>query len=147
MKPKVALVKDGFLPPGSENKRGRLSGAAKTRLSELASQGWSIEGYSKAEPKPEPKPKAERKTAKPKSDESGGIFEIPDIVRDETSWQASYQMGGKTIEVGMREVCNSCSNSFTHCYCPVTLFNGAGGREVVIDFKPLKNPLPRKKWW
>lgn len=46
IKPKVALVKDGFLPAGSENKRGRLSAAAIERCKELAAAGMQIEGYS-----------------------------------------------------------------------------------------------------
>lgn len=52
MKPKVALVKDGFLPAGSENKRGRLSGAAIERLKELAAAGQKIEGYSVSQSAP-----------------------------------------------------------------------------------------------
>jgi hypothetical protein len=51
MKPKVALVKSGFLPAGSENKRGRLSAAAIAECVRLvAEEDYVIEGYVSSKP-------------------------------------------------------------------------------------------------
>jgi hypothetical protein len=111
MKPKEALVKDGFLPPGSENIRGRMSKDAIARCEQLASQGWQIDGFQVKKSSDTAAPvEVERVKVDPTS-----IPDVPDQTRPEQSWTAHTSEG----EVGMRTVCNVCRNSLTYCFCPV----------------------------
>lgn len=144
MKPKVALVKDGFLPAGSENKRGRLSGEAKSRLAELASQGWQIEGYSDAPVSPA-KPTASTPKREPAA-ESTGVVDVPEPYRDENSVEAFYMDGDRAMPVGMRHVCNTCGSSLTHCPCPTPKIWHGSNVEFLVEFKSRTKPLS-KKWW
>lgn len=140
MKPKHALVKDGFLPAGSENTRGRLSGAAIERCKELAAQGWEIEGYVTSKSKsPDAAPTVEKVKVQ------AGVKEVADIgpmLRDESYWTAYANVNGKTQTVGMRTVCNNCHNSLTYCPCksPVVNFGHLSGVDTdctaVVNFKP-----------
>jgi hypothetical protein len=130
MKPKVALVKDGFLPAGSENVRGRLSAAAIERCMELASQGWDIEGYeakgSVAEGDREVK-----KVAAPVGEKV-----IHDIVyRFPLDTPATAVHGGKTIQVSMRSACGNCRVSLVCCTCGMPNIvrpDGTGSMPVTI---------------
>lgn len=136
MKPKVALVKDGFLPEGSENKRGRLSGEAIERCKALAAQGWAIDGYSVSEESTPTAPVVEKVKADPNA-----VADVPDQSRSETDWQAHTDTG----KVGMRTVCNVCRNSLTYCWCPHPVVWVDAGVESVVEFKPRTTPIPR--WW
>lgn len=127
MKPKEALVKDGFLPKGSENKRGRLAAPAIERLKTLAGQGWDIEGYSVSKPVNEG-PVEVKKVAS----DSSRVLDVPDEIRNENEWTATVE--GKRI--GMREVCRRCSNSFTYCWCEKPLYFVDIDRLGVVVFKP-----------
>jgi hypothetical protein len=113
MKPKAALVKDGFVEgdhtwsPGDENKRGRLSGVAKARLAELAASGWQIDDLSVGQ-----SPTGEVTVTKIKTDPNA-VVEIPNPTRDEkalTAWVG-------TQKIGMRTVDNNCRRSLTYCPC------------------------------
>lgn len=138
IKPKVALVRDGFLPAGSENKRGRLSGAAIDRLKELAGKGWDIEGYtvSKSSDSTAP-PKVEKVSVDPNR-----LVDVPDESRPEESWRAFTSEG----EVGMRTVCNLCHSSLTYCHCPHPRVWLDFQTEGVVYFKPRTSPVPNKRW-
>jgi hypothetical protein len=113
MKPKAALVKDGFVEgdhtwsPGDENQRGRLSKAAKTRLDELAALGWQIDDLSVGQSST-----GEVTVTKVKSDPNA-VVDIPSPTRDESALQAF----SGTIKIGMRTVCNNCRRSLTYCPC------------------------------
>lgn len=111
MKPKVALVKDGFLPAGSENKRGRLSADAIERCKVLVSQGWDIEGYSVSR---ESSGVTSAEVAKVARVDSSSVSEIPNPTRDESAMTAWVG----TKHIGMRTVCNNCRRSLTYCLCP-----------------------------
>lgn len=119
MKPKEALVKDGFLPPGSENKRGRLSGAGIARCEELAAMGWSIEGFAA---------KASSDTSKPVTVERvktdpNRLVDVPDALRSDKDWSLVRKSDMKPIHaVGMRNVCQGCGSSFTYCPCSQPTF-------------------------
>lgn len=139
MKPKVALVKDGFLPAGSENVRGRLSGAAIERCKQLAAQGWDIEGYSVS--------KSTDSTTAPVVEKvkaiDAGIVEIPNEYRAEANWTAHTTEG----EIGMRTVCNVCGASLNYCGCLHPKVWVDFDREGVVYFKPRTNSLvPGKRW-
>lgn len=142
MKPKDALVKDGFLPKGSENKRGRLSRDAIERCKTLASQGWDIEGYAVSQSTgPVGTPATVTKTKV-----ETGVKVIADIgnpTRDET--QVIAKVNGKTV--GMRDVC-TCGNSFTYCWCenPTAWVDGTGPYPVTFHSRPATAPLPNKFW-
>lgn len=129
MKPKVALVKDGFLPPGSENVRGRLSGKAIERCEALAAQGWDIDGYQVS--------KTSNSTApvvlKVKTD-SNTIADVPEPTRFESDWTAWV---GKQ-PIGMRTVCNNCRCSLTYCPCESPRVWLDHETQGVVYFKPLK---------
>lgn len=138
MKPKVALVKDGFLPPGSENQRGRLSGAAISRLKELAAKGWTIEGYSVTKPTTS----AENAKVEKVAVDPNRIQETPPESRPEKDWQGFTTEG----EVGMRTVCNTCRASLTYCPCQFPRVWLDCDTEAVVTFKPRTSPLPNKRW-
>lgn len=108
MKPKEALVKDGFLPPDASG-RGRLSKDADARCKELAAQGWQIDGYSVAKSADTSKPDT---VVKVKTDPNS-VSEIPNPTRDE---KALVAYSGN-IKIGMRTVCNNCRRSLTYCPC------------------------------
>lgn len=128
MKPKIALVKDGFLPPGSENVRGRLSAAAIDRLKELASQGWNIDGYSVS--KSEDSVTVERVASNPNE-----VAEPRPEIRSEKEWRVVTSRK----HTGMRNCCATCGASYTHCPCPQpTAWVDYATREVV-SFKPVRN--------
>lgn len=138
MKPKAALVKDGFLPAGSELKRGRLSADAINRCKELASQGWQIDGY-------EVSSTANTEPVVNKVKVATGAKEIADIgepFRHEDAWTAHSTMG----EVGMRTVCNNCRCSLTYCPCPHPVVNLDHETVGVVVFKSRTVPLPAKRW-
>jgi len=126
MKPKAALVKDGFLPPGSENVRGRLSGAAISRCEELAAKGWKIDGFMASSQTKTvvrvPKPDPER------------VFDIPDETRNESYWRAFAGDG----EIGMRTVCLRCNSSLTYCPCPSPVVWLDFQTQGTVTFKPRK---------
>lgn len=109
MKPKEALVKDGFLPKGSENTRGRMSRDAIARCEELASKGWQIDGFSVTKSSDNSKPDT---VARIKTDPNS-VAEIPNPTRDESAMNAY----SGTVKVGMRTVCNNCRRSLTYCLC------------------------------
>ena len=127
MKPKVALVKDGFLPPGSENVRGRLSLAAIERLKELAAAGWNIDGYTVSVTK--------AKVSVSKEPTGDFVADIPEESRSEFDWQAFA--GSK--EVGMRTCCNICRASLTYCRCERPRVWLDFNRESMVVFKPRKH--------
>lgn len=126
MKPKEALVKDGFLPKGSENKRGRISVAAIERCKELAAQGWAIDGYSVSTATDSTVTVA-KVTVDPNA-----VAEIPNPTRDETAMTA--HVGDVTI--GMRTVCNTCRRSLTYCPCPQPRVWVDHTREGLVYFQP-----------
>lgn len=139
MKPKHALVKDGFLPAGSENKRGRLSLDAINRLKELAGSGWDIDGYSVSKPTTSTGPVKVEKT---KASDSSRVLDVPDEHRAEELWTAHTSEG----EVGMRTVCNTCKCSLTYCWCPSPRVWIDHTQEGVVYFKPRTRPLANKRW-
>lgn len=139
MKPKVALVKDGFLPAGSENVRGRLSAAAIERCKELAAKGWDIDGYTVSKSTAaEDKPVVEKVKHDPNR-----IPDVPDQIRDENDWKAIRYFEGKPVEVGMRTVCNVCRSSLTYCPCEKPRVWVDYQDEAVVYFKPRTKPLPK----
>lgn len=130
MKPKDALVKDGFLPAGSENKRGRLSGAAIERCKELAASGWQIDGYSVSQSANTSEP---AKVEKVKNDPNR-VFDVPDQTRPESSWTAWVGI----VPIGMRTVCNNCRCSLTYCPCESPRVWLDHETQGVVNFKPVK---------
>lgn len=112
MKPKVALVKDGFLPAGSENVRGRLSGAAIQRCMELAAEGWDIEGYAAKGSVAE----GNREVAKVAAPVGEKV--IADIVyRFPLDTPATAEYDGHKVSVSMKEACGNCRVSLVCCSC------------------------------
>lgn len=103
MRPKDALIKDGF--PGVTAGRGRLSAAAKSRLQELANQGWSIDGYSSGKAVAEVRAKV---AADPKVVQEFTIFWSVDEYR-------AVETDGKVRS--MAEVCRNCHVSLVQCHC------------------------------
>jgi hypothetical protein len=129
LKPKDALVKDGFLPPGSEKQRGRLSGAAIDRCKELAGQGWDIEGYSVTVSSDST---AATVVQKVKADPNA-VVDIPNPTRDETAMTA----WAGDVNVGMRKVCNNCRRSLTYCPCPQPRVWVDHETQAVVHFRQL----------
>lgn len=128
LKPKVALVKDGFLPEGSENVRGRLSADAINRCKELASQGWDIDGYVVSKSSD-----STPSTVSKVKHDPNVIPDVPDATRPESSWTAWVG----TLSVGMRTVCNNCRCSLTYCHCESPLVWLDHNDQGVVHFKPV----------
>lgn len=118
MKPKEALVKDGFLPKGSENTRGRLSLAAKARIAELKAAGWDIEDGTGPVARKTEAVKTTGKT-EPKSTKTyTGIVDVPEPAREKGTFTALSQTG-KSPMSGDLSVCVNpgCNSSLTYCRC------------------------------
>lgn len=139
MKPKAALVKDGFLPKGSENKRGRMSAAGIERCQYLVDhEGYTIEGFAKSSNAG--KPAAE--TAKPEivrvKTDANRLLDVPDALRSDKDWTLVRKDTGKPIHaVGMRNVCQGCGSSFTYCPCRQPSFLDNTGI-VPVEFRMKK---------
>lgn len=140
MKPKVALVKSGFLPAGSENKRGRLSADAIAECKRLvAEEGYKIEGY---EVSSTPASEKDAPVVQKKSVDPNRILDVPDEARSEDAWEAHTSEG----PVGMRTVCNTCHSSLTYCHCAPPMVWVAYDRAAAVYFKPRTRPLNHRKW-
>lgn len=138
MKPKQALVKDGFLPKGSENKRGRLSGAGIERCQYLVDhEGYTIEGFAKSSNAGKPvdaSSDAKPEIVRVKSDPNR-LVDVPDALRSDKDWTLVRKSDGKSIHaVGMRNVCQGCGSSFTYCPCSVPTFLDNTG-VVQVEFR------------
>lgn len=142
MKPKAALVKAGFTEgdhtwsPGDENKRGRLSLAAKTECERLAASGWDIEGFKVTAATATAPATVERV---PVTNGAQTIADIPDNpLRDDRVLKAiAYDKDGNPANVGMRKVCNICGSSLTYCGCPQPLVWVDFDHESVVNFKSI----------
>lgn len=146
MKPKVALVKSGFLPPGSENVRGRMSAAAIAECERLVrEEGYQIQGFTLSKPTASADKSSEAKVERVSTDPNA-IIEIPEETRPESSWVAYYYHDGKAVEVGMRTVCNLCRASLTYCHCDMPRVWLDHKSEGVVRFKERTSPLPNRKW-
>lgn len=128
MKPKVALVKDGFLPPGSENKRGRLSRAAIERLEQLAASGVKIDGYNVSQTSDPDVPMVE------KTRDPNAIAELPPELHPESEYRAFTG----TVERGMRTVCNCHTASLIYCPSESPRIWVDFDREGVVVFRQRK---------
>jgi hypothetical protein len=133
MKPKAALVKDGFLPPGSEKARGRMSAAGIKRCEELAAKGWLIEGFAIGKPSADTSKPVTVERVKP---EAGRMLDVPDMRRSEEEWSASVMVDGKSRPVGFRTVCNGCGNSLGWCYEESSRVWVDHNHEAVVRFTP-----------
>ena len=126
MKPKVALVKAGFLPAGSENVRGRLSGEAIAKCKALAAEGWDIEGYTVSQSSTPTAPVVE------KTPVANGEKVIHDIVmRFPLDTPAHAFIDGKRVKVSMREACGNCRVSLVCCTCGAPSVVRPDGRGVM----------------
>lgn len=139
MRPKEWLVKNGHLPAGSENARGRISAANIELLKAAVAGGVSIEGYSVSVPKSSNStPKVERVAV------SSGVTENPEETVPE---RYNVAMVGDTV-IGNRTVCNVCHRSlnFHICESPTVMYNGAPS---VVRFKSRKDPESYRpnRWW
>jgi hypothetical protein len=139
MRPKAALVKDGFTEPtgkkwvtGDEDKRGRLSLAAHKRLSELKAKGWVIDNGAPVKPvKDTPVTKKSRTV---KQDVTGVVDHRPEV-RDPKTYRAVTASG---VDVGAKYVCNACHSSFNFCLCPEPRAWAEYDREETVYFQPVK---------
>lgn len=129
LKPKVALVKDGFLPAGSENKRGRLSLAAIERLKVLAANGVAIEGYSVSKPSDST---AAPVVTRVKHDPNV----IAELIPQTRGEDLIPMVNGKVWPIGIKGCCNTCKVSLTHCPCPSPKVWLDFQTEAVVTFKP-----------
>ncbi len=115
MKPKHALVKDGFLPKGSENQRGRLSKAAIERCKVLVSEGWNIEGYSVSDT---PAPVSVSAPAAPKVVKAEAPANVKQVLDFSVIYERdAYKAVAANGVYGMAEVCNNCRVSLVQCHC------------------------------
>lgn len=119
MKPKVALVKDGFLPAGSENTRGRMSKAMIARCEYLVSEkNWDIDGFVKSTVRPKSETeKSEPEVKRVAVTNEKVIADLPPETHNENEYQPFVHVDGKAQKVGKRTVCTTCGNSLTHCWC------------------------------
>ena len=139
MKPKQALVKDGFLPAGSENKRGRMSGAGIERCQYLVDhEGYTIEGFAKSSAAGKPAVESAKPEIVRVKTDPNRLVDVPDALRSDKDWTLIRSSDKKAIHaVGMRNVCQGCGNSFTYCPCRVPTFLDNTGI-VPVEFRMKK---------
>jgi hypothetical protein len=137
MRPKEWLVKNGHLPAGSENARGRLSRENIERIEAAVAAGANIEGYSRTAA-------SEAKPAKVERTESTMLGETPQETVPEKYNVAL--VGDKVI--GNRTVCDVCKRSlnFHICDSPTVMYKGTPS---VVRFKSRPNPETYRpnRWW
>lgn len=139
LKPKAALVKSGFLPPGSENKRGRMSAAAIAECERLVrDEGYSIEGFAVGKALPEATAPREVTRSKPVAG-AQTIADIGPVMRDEKALDAYAVIGGKNVHIGMRTVDNTCGNSLTYCGCQHPRVNHLDSDDSVAVYFKTRN--------
>jgi hypothetical protein len=139
MKKKEWLVKNGHLPKGSENVRGRLSAAHVALIEAAVANGEHIEGYQVSKPTASvDKPAVV--AVKPSSGTT--IADIGEPTFPENQWRAF--VGGN--EIGMRTVCDNCHCSIVYCRdnSPAVMYNGD---RALVTLKPRNDPNWRPRWW
>ena len=140
MRPKEWLVKNGHLPEGSENARGRLSRENIARIEAAVAAGANIEGYSRQGVASTVEPPKVTKTTVA----AEGIGETPQETVPE-KYNVAY-VGNQVI--GNRTVCDNCHRSlnFHICGSPKVMYNGVPS---VVEFKSRPNPEAYRpnRWW
>lgn len=139
MKPKAALVKDGFLPPNASG-RGRMSAPMIERCQYLVDhEGYTIDGFAKSSASGkaiDASASAKPEIVRVKTDPNR-LVDVPDMRRDERDWTAHVTVDGKSREIGFRTVDNGCGSSLGWCYCPTSRV-WVNNSEHVVTFKPQK---------
>jgi hypothetical protein len=139
MKPKQALVKDGFLPKGSENGRGRLSVKGAERCQYLVDhEGYTIDGFAKSSASGKPAVESAKPEIVRVKTDPNRLVDVPDALRSDKDWTLVRKSDGKPIHaVGMRNICEGCGSSFTYCPCRVPTFLDNTG-PVPVEFRMKK---------
>lgn len=127
MKPKQYLMSIGAI---TEITRGRLSREHIEMCKEAAARGVQIEGYSVNDSGTKPV------VVKEKPRDHNAVLDVPDAVRDENEWNAFLSTPTGPVLIGMKDVCNACSNSFTYCRCEKPRRWVDHETEGVVVFKP-----------
>lgn len=142
MKPKEWLLKEGHI---KEITRGRMSRESIALIEDAVRNGAKIDGFSVSTAPVDSKEPA--KVEKVATDPNR-ILEIPDSpFRDESTWEAYGNIGGKVAPIGMRTVEETCGNSLTYCACrnPMVRHLDSDG-PVLVNFKARTKPLSNKRW-
>lgn len=150
IRPKEWLVKNGHLPAGSENARGRISRENIALIEAAVASGVDILGYSRSGPAStvEP-PKVERAAAQPATVVADiGDPTHPELERREGGLYLREAFAG-TVNVGMRTVCNNCKRSLTYCLCESPKVWVDHSTESVVNFRTRKVPDDYRvnRWW
>jgi hypothetical protein len=145
MRPKEWLVKNGHLPAGSENARGRISRENIALIQEAVAKGASIDGYLRTAVASEVQPAVVERVTPASGGNSGVDGETP----QETVPEKYNRAFVGDHEVGMRTVCDVCRRSlnFHLCDSPKVMDNGVSS---VVVFKARKNPesyRPNERWY
>ena len=136
MKPKAALVKDGFLPPDAVG-RGRMSRAMIERCQYLVdNENYNIEGFAKSSNAGKPALETAKPVINRVKTDPNRLVDVPDMRRDERMWTATVKVDGKDREIGFRTVCNGCGSSLGWCYEETSRVWVDSDREAVVNFKP-----------
>jgi hypothetical protein len=140
VRPKEWLHANGHIE--NPNQRGRLSAEHKALIEAAVRQGVKIDGYAVSAKPAEGAEVAVEKV----SVDANRIYDIPDETRPETSWTAHVYIGGDKHAVGMRTVCELCSNSLTYCHCrgPVV---SVGNETYLVMFAARPAGDRINKWW
>ncbi len=133
-------MKNGHLPTGSENARGRLSRANIELIEAAVAGGARIEGYGTVTTLSSAPAKVERVAA------TTAIADIGEPTRPEKYFRAFVG----TQEIGTRTVCANewCRSSLTYCKCDSPQVWVDTDVRAVVTFKPRSNPETfRNRWW
>lgn len=107
------LVSIGALPPGSENKRGRLSVAHQQLIEKAVAEGIQIQGYSVAPTPTAPAPVVKKATVSTEKQ----ILEPAPYHYPENEYRAYELVDGKRKYRSLREACRHCRLSLVGCWC------------------------------
>lgn len=115
---KEALAKANLIDPNKVT-RGRPSKQYIEWAHTLVALGWRIKGYSSTSTAVSTGEREVKVTKEIRRDPNA-VLDVPDPARDEADWRAeATSREGKTVKVGMREVCSTphCRASLTYCRC------------------------------
>lgn len=132
-KPKEYLFEHGKIDDPKQ--RGRMSLDNKAFITAAVESGVLIEGYG------ETTAEDGAVVIDKVSIDPNRVFDVPDESRPEASFTAYVG----TKEIGMRTICNVCSNSLNYCHCSSPRVWVDFDREGVVNFAGRTKPT--KRWW
>jgi hypothetical protein len=143
MKPKEWLLKNGHI---KEITRGRISRENHALIEKAVRDGASIEGYSVSTAAVKGTETPESTIVKAKVSSEKTVADIGPERFDEAVTVGYIHQDGKSVEISLRTVCNTCGASLTYHVCDSPRIWVDFDTEATVYFKPRTKPLPKIRW-